>query len=156
MSEFSEKRLWSIMSDDEDDNRYPCEEPFYYQDKYLYDYHWYHISFPKEWAVNHHNDETGPKCCLNCECFGSINGIFIGYCVNCAQYVYNGSRGRGFIDVGVEINHEEVDSDSDSVFDTYLKDVDIWAIEPIDEEEKEKEKEEEKEKTYQQIIDQKH
>jgi len=146
MADFSEKRLWSIMSDDEDDNRYPCEEPFYYQDKYLYDYHWYHISFPKEWAVNNNNDETGPKCCLNCDCYGSINGIFIGYCVNCAQQVYKGSRGRGFIDIGVEIDYDDVYGDS--VFDTYLKDVDIWAIEPIDEEEKEK--------TYQQIIDQKH
>jgi hypothetical protein len=110
-------------------NILPEEEPFYYQGKYLLNEFWYHENFPLEWA-KHHEEETGPSNCNNCAYFGSINGIFIGYCCNCADYVYNFERGRGFIDIGVEdiaddsMNHA-------SAFDTYLKGVDIEAIEPV-------------------------
>ena len=129
MADFSEKRLWSLMSDDEDEDRYPFEEPFHYQGKYLYDYSWYHENFPEEWLNSHNIDETGPKYCTNCEEYGCINGIFIGYCVNCAQHVYKGSRGRGFINIGMEAEYNTVVGDS--VFETYLKNVDIWEIAPI-------------------------
>jgi hypothetical protein len=107
----------------------PLEEPLYFNDKYLYDNRWYHENFPVEWAVDHLED-TGPNECLNCEDYGCINGIFIGYCVNCATHVYNGSRGRGFIDYGIEYNGDEV-LNKPSVFDTYLKDVNVFDIEPI-------------------------
>jgi hypothetical protein len=113
-----------------DDEEYHFEEPYHYQDKYLYDYQWYHENFPEEWAVNH-KEGTGPGQCMNCADYGSINCVFIGYCANCAIHDYNGSRGRGFIDVGIESNHEDVQI-IPSVFETYLKDIDIWVIHSVD------------------------
>jgi hypothetical protein len=133
MSGFERDNIWNYVSDDEYD--YPFEEPHHYQDKYLYDYRWYHEKFPLDWAVNY-KDGTGPGQCNNCADYGSINGIFIGYCANCAEYDYGGDRGRGFIDVGVEFAEPQVLC-FQSAFDTYLKDVDIWAIQAIDDEIKE-------------------
>jgi hypothetical protein len=86
----------------------------------------YHPKFPEEWAENH-EDSTGPEQCLNCAMYGTINNIFIGYCANCAHYTYNGIRGRGFIDNGIENDEIEV-MDYESVFDTYLKDVNIKSL----------------------------
>jgi hypothetical protein len=126
---FNDDPIWFEPEDNED--CYPSEEPVYYQDKYLYDYQWYHESFPVEWAV-YHEDETGPGQCSNCAKFGSVNGIFIGYCANCAIYIYEGKRGRGFIDSGLECADEDC-LDFPSAYDTYLKDVDILAIEGVDE-----------------------
>lgn len=114
----------------DDDEEYYFEVPHHYHDKYLYDYQWYHENFPEHWAVNH-KEGTGPGQCSNCAHFGSINGVFIGYCVNCAEYNYGGVRGRGFIDVGVECSEDYVLC-FQSVFDTYLKDIDIWAIQSVD------------------------
>jgi hypothetical protein len=68
---------------------------------------------------------------MNCADYGSINGIFIGYCANCAEYMYAGERGRGFINVGVEFAEPNVLS-FQSAFETYLKNVDIWSIQAID------------------------
>jgi len=107
----------------------PEQDPFYYQGKYLLQGSWYHENFPIGWARNH-EEGTGPSNCNNCAHFGSINGIFIGYCCNCANYIYNFERGRGFVDVGEEISTGE-STNYTSVFDTYLKDVDIEAIEPV-------------------------
>jgi hypothetical protein len=78
-------------------------------------------AFPKDWALNH-MDESGPENCENCYCYGSWNGIFIGYCVNCAEFIYNGKRGRGFTTNGVE---SEDNDKFISIFDTYLKGIDI-------------------------------
>ena len=124
--------IWSLMSDDYDEQPYPYDEPFHYGERYLYDYQWYHEKFPEEWAVCH-KEGTGPGQCTNCADYGSINGVFIGYCANCAIYNYEGARGRGFIDVGKEISDNDVLGFA-SVFETYLKDVDIHAIEPIESE----------------------
>jgi len=106
------------------------DEPFYYQGKYLLNKFWYHENFPMEWARNH-EEGTGPIDCANCAHFGSINGIFISYCCNCANYVYNFKRGRGFIDIGEEEKITNISKKCSSVFDTYLKDVDINTIEPV-------------------------
>jgi len=90
---------------------------------YSYDEELYTATFPFEWAENH-LPGTGPKECGNCACYGSWNGVFIGYCSNCAHYQYNGERGKGFIDYGTENNSEEL-ANFVSVFDTYLKGVDL-------------------------------
>jgi hypothetical protein len=127
MSSFSRRDWRDYISDDEED--YPQEEPFHFENKYLYDYYWYHENFPKEWAMCP-KEGTGPSQCGNCLDYGCINGVFIGYCANCAIYDYEGSRGRGFIDVGVE--YDETIGSVPSVFDTYLKDVDIHAIVGVD------------------------
>jgi hypothetical protein len=86
----------------------------------------YHSKFPEEWAENH-EDETGPEECLNCALYGTINNIFIGYCANCAHYIYNGTRGRDFIDNGIENDEIEV-MKYESIFDTYLKGVNIKSL----------------------------
>jgi hypothetical protein len=112
-----------------DDDEYYFEEPQYFEDKYNYDYYCYHKNFPVDWAVCH-KEGTGPAQCSNCFHFGSINGVFIGYCANCAEYTYGGERGRGFIDVGVEYSKPSVLC-FESAFETYLKDVDIWSILPV-------------------------
>lgn len=96
---------------------YRSGKPAYYS----YDEELYCGTFPEEWAENH-LPGTGPKDCNNCAYFGSWNGVFLGYCANCAVYEYNGECGRGFIDCGKENDAEEV-QDFPSAFDTYLKDI---------------------------------
>jgi hypothetical protein len=107
----------------EEDN---IEEPYYNGDKYLYQGYWYHRNFPVMWALTHAID-SGPKDCMNCRDYGCVNGVFIGYCVNCAEYLYDGERCRGFIDNGIEIDEYEYDS----AFDTYLKGINIAEIKPF-------------------------
>jgi len=57
-------------------------------------------TFNPEWQLTQENDLSGPSYCENCRCYGSIlqNGkdIFLGYCLNCAIYIYDGLRGPGF------------------------------------------------------------
>ena len=78
--------------------------------------------FPKMWATSH-APETGPEECENCNFYGSWNGIFIGYCANCAKYVYEFQRGHGFIDHGEEMEYEDIPQLR--AMDTYLRDVDL-------------------------------
>jgi hypothetical protein len=85
---------------------------------YSYDEELYCGTFPEEWALDH-LPGTGPKDCGNCACYGSWNGVFLGYCANCAVYEYNGERGRGLIDVGTEFHNDFV-SEFPSIFGTYL------------------------------------
>jgi hypothetical protein len=85
-------------------------------------------TFPIEWALNHEED-SGPECCSNCHSYGSINGVFIGYCMNCALYVYEGKRGYGFIDNGIEdLEDDFIENGGISAFTSYLKNVDIDCI----------------------------
>ena len=79
--------------------------------------------FPLEWATAHECG-TGPMECVNCAYYGSLNGVFVGYCVNCAQNVYKGSRGLGFLGDGhedCEGNPQETCGFGESAFKTYLK-----------------------------------
>jgi len=128
MSHFNDS-IWSIRDDDEEEYNY--EEPIYNGNKYSYDYQWYYETFPEHWATCH-KEGTGPGQCGNCADYGCVNGVFIGYCANCAVNDYNGSRGRGFIDVGIEYPGAEM-LEHPSVFDTYLEGVDIWDIDGVPE-----------------------
>jgi hypothetical protein len=83
----------------------------------------YHPLFPNDWASSHEHG-TGPEQCNNCATYGSYDGQFIGYCANCAIYVYHGSRGRGFVDEGTELVNDET-RQWISVFDTYLHQVEF-------------------------------
>jgi hypothetical protein len=90
----------------------------------------YDKHFPIEWAMNPKkidNDfQCGPPDCLNCLDYGSYNGVFIGYCANCAgEYDYQ--RGNGFIDYGEEFKDEGF-YDENSVWNTYLKYVNLDEI----------------------------
>lgn len=73
---------------------------FYTIDGVRYDSH-----FPEEWAKDHKtfmweddgslsSAPSGPDC-GNCLFYGSCNGVFVGYCSNCARE-YNFTRGKGF------------------------------------------------------------
>jgi hypothetical protein len=83
-------------------------------------------TFPEEWATNHMPD-TGPHECGNCFHLGTIRNVFIGYCAECADRGYNGSRGRGFVDVATEDFRTVTDNDAlyQSAFDTYLRDINL-------------------------------
>jgi hypothetical protein len=86
----------------------------------------YHLNFPNGWIINE-EPFTGRECnnCVgndNSPGFAMWRGIILGYCANCAFH-YNGNRGRGFYAHAVEfIRPNNV---GDSVFDTYLKDIDL-------------------------------
>jgi len=76
-----------------------CEGHYYVVNGVKYD-----RRFPEEWATNHlsfsdgHPDytlHTGPENCGNCSCYGSLRGVFVGYCSNCSRE-YNYERGGGF------------------------------------------------------------
>jgi hypothetical protein len=88
----------------------------------------YDKHFPIEWAMNPKkiNDiHCGPPDCLNCLDYGSYNGVFIGYCANCAAE-YDYQRGNGFIDSGIE--GEEGLDEKNSVWNSYLKQVSLNEI----------------------------
>ena len=64
------------------------------------DDYYYVDTFPREWIEDHVDNQSGPLYCSNCEAFGTIiqDGriIFLGYCLNCASYIYDNARGSGF------------------------------------------------------------
>ena len=92
---------------------------------YQYNGELYAKQFPTEWAQNH-LEGTGPHSCTNCRAFGSWNGVFIGYCVNCAQYDYEFSRGHGFLKPGQEIRKKN--ATTLSAMQSYLKDIEPDSI----------------------------
>lgn len=88
---------------------------------YSYDGELYTRTFPHHWAMNHANN-TGPKKCLSCAKFGSWNGVFVSYCVNCANE-YRGQRGNGvyIYERMCEINTHN----RNAAFNTYLYGIDF-------------------------------
>lgn len=57
----------------------------------------YSVYFPIAWAHEHiifqdgeYMNKSGPEDCGNCDAYGSIRGVFVGYCSNCLRnYLYN-------------------------------------------------------------------
>ena len=72
-------------------------------------------SFPDEW-INNNAMGTGPIQCINCRKYGSIDNIFIGYCANCSQYIYNFERGEGF-----EVSASDLILENNSIFSEYIE-----------------------------------
>jgi hypothetical protein len=120
------------------------------------------INFPIKWAIENliGNEKVGPFHCDNCAIYGLLNGVFIGYCSNCAVDKYNYSRGNGFNAVGVEqiVDHlgEELNPQN-SIWNTYMENVNIEQIglqiinvedEEYEEEEEDEEEEEIEEEDY--------
>jgi hypothetical protein len=99
-----------------------------FQNFYTYDDELYDKNFPREWAMFHHPG-TGPKECGNCGKYGSWRGVFIGYCLNCANYVYHLERGSGFYHCGLEASIGDPDY---YAMNTYLKDADFNFIGDIE------------------------
>ena len=70
---------------------------------YLVDGEKYSVYFPIAWAHDHitfYNEEeqqlgTGPKNCGNCKKYGSIRGVFVGYCSNCLENYHDSGYWRG-------------------------------------------------------------
>ena len=72
----------------------------------------YDIHFPIEWAEDENEyicldieSTVGPKYCNNCIEYGFYNGVFIGYCANCA-FLLEYSRGNGLLPTGDEVSLE--------------------------------------------------
>jgi len=98
----------------------------------------YISTFPREWLDTHSDYDSGPENCLNCKHYGSWNGVFIGYCSNCAKQ-YHGERGCGMIDYCIENPKQKIIIDSGanpetviSAFETYLKDIPLSTIGNVD------------------------
>ncbi len=69
----------------------------------------YHSNFPVGWAINH-DHITGPKECGNCFQYGSIGGIFVGYCGNCLREYNEKNQWRGnLIEPGMHIECMDCD-----------------------------------------------
>jgi hypothetical protein len=66
---------------------------FYFWEKIAYSIH-----FPLKWAIQeYHNNRHrpsafGPKVCEICEKYGFQDGIFMGYCVDCAEKCLNSDK----------------------------------------------------------------
>jgi hypothetical protein len=86
---------------------------------YSYEEELYTATFPVAWAETH-EPKTGPKECNNCRTYGSWNGVFIGYCSDCAEYIYEGGRGCGFKSYGEENIKTNKTKDWIRAYDTYL------------------------------------
>ena len=67
-----------------DDVKQIYRHPTYYS----YDEELYAKCFPEEWSQNHYLG-TGPKECKDCVKNGFWNGVFVGYCVMCANLYEN-------------------------------------------------------------------
>jgi hypothetical protein len=93
------------------------------QKYFSYDGDLYTGTFPIVWLTDH-LPGTGPKECANCSAVGRWNGVFIGYCMNCSGYTYEGKRGRGFKSAGKESTDEDLIIYK-SAFDTYLKGINL-------------------------------
>jgi len=94
---------------------------------YNYNDELYTATFPQEWASSH-APGSGPTECDNCRNYGSWNGVFIGYCINCANDpIYEGKRGRGMMSYGIEL-YATKQSKNISMYDSYFKDADLEKI----------------------------
>ena len=97
-----------------------------HQRSYNYGGELYPGTFPLSW-LEQQVPGTGPKDCENCANHGKWRGVFIGYCMNCAYHVYNGTRVRGFETSGNESTCQELVI-FESAFDTYLKGIKLEDI----------------------------
>lgn len=84
----------------------------------------YSVYFPIAWAHEHITFEiggveyeTGPEACGNCDAYGSIRGVFVGYCGNCLQHYHGSQYWRGCpVALGLSVE--------------MLEDSDMWAQYP--------------------------
>jgi len=94
----------------------------------------YVITFPDEWILNELPDSG--RDCGNCKWYGSWRGLMLGYCSNCAKYVYCCERGLGFVGYGVEEIHDwennPITAPTAATL-TYLLDIDLEKIGDINE-----------------------
>jgi hypothetical protein len=102
----------------------------------------YDIHFPIEWVFQTPLNETemdnpcfGPEECNLCAEYGYYNGVFIGYCLHCAEKA-NFTRGNGLLYTGVEIDQHEADKlripmkykEENSMWNVYMQNVDMTEL----------------------------
>ena len=87
---------------------------------YSYNGELYANTFPEFWAV-HQEPETGTEC-SNCMTYGGWNGVFCIYCANCAEHVYQGTRGSGVI-AGIQDGEYGDPNNPFAAANTYLKNI---------------------------------
>jgi len=104
----------------------------------------YDIHFPIDWVfqppmTDDMTERTalcfGPEECNLCAEYGFYNGVFIGYCLHCANNV-DFKRGNGLIRYGVEITQEEATklsipleyNDANSIWNVYMQTVTLDEI----------------------------
>lgn len=73
-------------------------------------------TFDRQWLEDHVDNQSGPLYCSNCEAFGTINQdgrlIFLGYCLNCSDYLYNNGRGCGFEGFETANDRDRIEKDT--------------------------------------------
>ena len=93
-------------------------------DYYVYDEQKYYLFFPYDWVQNMFPG-TGPKMCEKCVLHGSKKGIFIGYCYDCANYVYDCKRGHGFENCLEDIDMVNKETSANYTYLKYTKHMNI-------------------------------
>ena len=93
-------------------------------DYYMYDKQKYFVFFPYEWSQNMFPG-TGPKMCEKCILHGSKNDIFLGYCYDCANYIYDCKRGHGLINGLEDIDMENKETSANFTYLKYTKHMNI-------------------------------
>jgi len=80
----------------------------------------YDIHFPIDWVFQYPINVMifGPETCYSCFTNGYYNGVFVGYCSDCARIV-NYKRGNGMIGNGIE--NEEGLLEENSIWNVYLQ-----------------------------------
>ena len=93
---------------------------------------YYDINFPTNWAKEHDKKETeyGPIKCLNCFYFGHYQGVFVGYCLNCAEHLLNYERGYGLQDEFCTENEaiDIIDAPLNSMWYKYMNNLPLYKI----------------------------
>ena len=90
---------------------------------YIHQESLYSSHFPQVWAVEE-LPTCGPNNCASCQDVGFWNGVFIGYCRDCAINHHHGKRGRGLIQTGFE-SRGQMEKKYPSMFDTYLSGINL-------------------------------
>lgn len=84
----------------------------------IYQGYQYYNTFPINWIATQ-DARTGPNYCEKCRTHGMVNGIFIGYCKDCATNVYHNKRGNGFeVKDGIITEHNNEYNERTSLLNT--------------------------------------
>ena len=87
---------------------------------YSYKGKYYTIQFPLEWVIDE-KEKTGLSGCNGCYYHGRLNGVFIGYCTDCAIDIYNYQRGHGFIHGVEEVDESKMETSATHRYLKYVK-----------------------------------
>jgi hypothetical protein len=83
-------------------------------------------------AIKEIESQVGPRYCNNCIHYGFHNGVFIGYCANCAS-TSEYKRGNGMFDFGLEMTNiypyeNDKIKDENSMWNVYMQCTDLNEI----------------------------